>query len=143
MRKRFLALLFAMTLTLTRAEASEPVRATWYWLPGSPTSAFWHGRTDLPATMRWDYPGVALGRRWRPIEGYLGKRVCLVVSGLPDWADDEMKKLWVGRRACGVVVDALPGWGVDLWPAVFKKLAPLEVGVLMVDVEIVEGETWH
>ena len=89
-------------------------------LIGEHPAAWWHGYDEFPDRVNWWYPGVATGDWSIPF----GTELCITVTAIPEWAEEEYSHL-VGREARGVVVDRMPqGWGqaIDTWPALARAL---------------------
>lgn len=105
---------------------------------GKPTAfaGSWQGSNWLWRTVRDDKPGVALP--------YLapGTWVRLTVVDIPAWAYTWPELVELIGNSTLAVVAGRPGkrWYGDAWKLTFERLAPLWVGKLYVEVQVVELE---
>lgn len=91
---------------------------------GKHHAAWYHGYRNLPPRVNLTFPGLATADA---SIAFL-TRLCIEVTAVPDWAQEEYGDL-VGRRAIGLVADRMAGWvyeemgpAIDCWPALAEEL---------------------
>jgi len=114
-------------------EVAVPVTRVFYYgssgdgYLGRYHSASWSGETPAgwPEVVDLTHYGIATSDWSIPF----GTELCIEIVSFSDWAEGAYDER-IGTIACGVVVDRMAWWverhygpSVDLWPALFQRLA--------------------
>jgi len=136
-----------LLLLLPATVGADPGVPAFYYGDGSDGylgryhAAWWHGYRGFSPRVNLTSLGIATANWSIPFN----TRLCIEIVAVPEWAEEEFSHL-IGRRATGVVVDRMAAWvideigpALDLWPALFRRLAGPEwrrIGRLGVEYEI-------